>query len=338
MIYPKMLFANFEGYNSEKKCYSNCFLIFRESNFSKLWFYQKIASQNVVVCSEIKINYLIREYCEQDGGDVWEAYKVAEVEEYSFNDFSETSFSNIFHYGIPRYSESDFESLINQLGGRKVPETTTKTPDFLIESIAIELKDLQNESMYDKGRRKAIAKIFENESNLAVCLNFESIEEEYLTAYTRLITNSIKNIIKKASTQIKEYSKTNEVEYAGVFLLNTGYFSLEHALFKAIVEDILNRETNTIKFAYIFTQCVLHNTVGDLRSDYKQDFIGTVPAILKPIEQATSQLTERKMSSIFQPSSDGGNVIPPQQPISFFEDGKIFYWKPERLKPSISFE
>lgn len=327
----------FEGFNTTTKNYSNCFLMMWESNFSQKKLYELISGQNYVVCSEIKIDKLIRSLCEEGVGDLWEAYVSAERDGYFFTNFAEPCFSNLYYYNIPRFNELDFENLIGRFGGSKIPETATMTPDFLLGDIVIEMKDLQNESLYNEDRRSTIAKIFEADSSFSVNINFSATKGKNQSLYKRAIANSVKNVVKKASKQIKEFSKTNSINTAGVFLINTGYFSLDHQLFKTIVEEIIAHDTTNIKFAYIFTQSVFHNAVGDLRADYKQDCIGELPSELNGIYEACKTLIDKKMSSVFRPDNDERSFVASQYPISFFADNKIFYWKPERIEPSIIF-
>lgn len=308
-----------------------------ESDFSVAKLYDIISANGYVVCSEIKIDILIRYLCEDEGGDLWEAYIRAERDGYSFTNFGEPNFSNLYYYNIPRFTELDFENIIDQFGGSKIPETVTMTPDFILGDIVIELKDLQNESLYNKDRRSTIAKIFEADSSFSVNINFSNIEGESHAAYKRIIANSIKNTVRKASKQIKEFNKTNSINTAGVFLINTGYFSLDHQLFKTIIEEIITYDTTTIKFAYIFTQSVFHNAIGDLRADYKQDCIGELPSELNGIYESCKTLIDKKMSSVFRPDNGEKSFVAPQYPISFFADNKIFYWKPKRIEPSINF-
>ncbi|MRX38342.1 hypothetical protein GJU43_03580 [Flavobacterium sp. LC2016-23] len=327
----------FEGFNTKNQNYNNCILMIDESDFSRLKLYTIISNKGYLVSSEIKIDKLIRSLCEDVGGDLWEAYITAEHDGYSFTSFSEASFSNLYYHNIPRFNESDFETIICQLGGSKIPERATMTPDFMLGDLVIELKDLQKESLYNEERRNTITKIFEEDNGISVNINFSAASGEVKTAYKRVIANSIKNAVGKASKQIKEYRKINSVNMGGVFLINTGYFSLEHNLFKAIVEEIIARDTTTINFVYIFTQSVFHNAIGDLRADYKQDCIGDLPSKLAGIYDACNMLVDIKMSSIFQLDNVESSFAAPQYPISFFADNKIFYWKPERIEPSINF-
>ena len=96
-----------------------------EDDFSRLKLYEIISTKGYLVGSEMKTDKLIRSLCEDSGGDLWEAYITAEHQGYSFKSFPEASFSNLYYYNIPRFSESDFETIICQLGGSKIPEAAT---------------------------------------------------------------------------------------------------------------------------------------------------------------------------------------------------------------------
>ncbi|WP_123887305.1 hypothetical protein [Flavobacterium aquidurense] len=325
----------FEGFSTVAKSYSKCILLMRECDFSKSYLYETISSRNFVVCSEIIIDLLIESRCEENGGDLWKAYLIANNEGYSFQSFEEPRFSKLYFYDIPRFSESDFENIIEHFGGSKIAETTSMTPDFILGNIAIELKDLQKESLFNDDRRTSIAKIFKTDSRFSININFSNLDPECQKIYKRTIANSIKNVISKASKQIKEFQKIKSIDSSGVFILNTGYFSLDHSLLKEIVQETISKDTKTIKFAYIFTQSVYHNAVGDLQTDYKQDLIGIMPDKLDGIYEACLKIINQKMSSIFQAAKNSSPTASPQYPISFFADNKIFYWTPPRIEPSI---
>ena len=84
----------FEGFNTKNQNYNNCILMIDESDFSRLKLYEIISNIGYLVCSEIKIDKLIRSLCEDAGGDFWEAYITDERDGYSFSNFAESSFSN----------------------------------------------------------------------------------------------------------------------------------------------------------------------------------------------------------------------------------------------------
>lgn len=329
----KVLRIIFDGFCDSTKNYGRCFLLLREEEYSISRIYNIVRSYKFQICSELKIDVLIHDLCMEEEADFKECYLEALENAHSFTHFAEGSIENIFHFRIPRFSELDFQEVIIRMGGHKIIEKVTKTPDFFINNIAIELKDLQMEGLYDKARQISVSKIFGHIDGYSINIDFLNLEKESYVLYKSIISKSIKSIVKKASKQVKEFKQSNEINSAGVILINTGYFSLSHNLFKAIVEDIIAHQTKTIEFAYIFTQSVLNNSIGDAEVFYYQDFIGIVPDNMKDIKENIDILVKKKMSSIFQ-EPNPEQFVPPQEPISFLEDNKIFYWTPKRLKPS----
>lgn len=307
------------------------FYVKKSSLFQPFIILQETINSNI--CSELKIDVLIHDLCMEEETDFKDCYLEALENSYSFTNFAEHNIDNIFHFRIPKFSELDFQEVIIKMGGNKIIEKVTKTPDFLINNIAIELKDLQMEGLHDKSRQVSVSKIFEHIDRYSINIDFSNLEKENFVLYKSIISRSIKNVVKKASIQVKEFKKSNEINSAGVILINTGYFSLSHNLFKAIVEDIIAHQTKTIEFAFIFTQTVLNNSIGDAEAFYYQDFIGDVPDNIKDIGKNVDILVKKKMSSIFQQPNPEQFVLP-QEPISFLADNKIFYWTPKRLKPS----
>lgn len=160
-----------------------------------------------------------------------------------------------------------------------------------------------------------------------------AVEYVDLTAkYHVLIRNTIQNQVKKASDQIKAFKETHEVKAAGVILLNTGIFSLPDALFRSMVTHILNHQTKTITFAFVFSQVAQSNGF-DTVANFYSNFIGDVPDEIRPLKNKVSEMIESKMTDLVK----FGNqelAIPSQHPISFQSNNKIFYWNPGSLEDS----
>jgi len=329
----RMLRIIFEGFCDRNERYSSCILLLDANSFSVTTIFNLVRYYQFQICSELKIDLLINDLCRREQGDFKECYKEALVKGHCFKSFPESSINTLFRFGIPRFTEADFQHAIEQLGGDKIKENTSKTPDFLIGNIAVELKDLQKEGLYDSERQKSISKVFENSDKDVINIDPSFMSKEELETYKRIISNSIKSIVKKASTQVKEYKLTDKTSGAGVILTNTGFFSLGHDLFKEIVQDIITNQTKTIEFAYIFTQSVLRNAIGDYEVFYYNDFIGIVPDAINEIQDKINNIIEKKMTSIFH-SPNQKNTIQTQQPISFLVNDKIFYWAPRKIEPS----
>ena len=114
----------------------------QEDMFSISKIYKFSVSKGYYVCSEIIIDKLINQLCEKESGDFLNAYLLAKKEGLSFNVFHDSGNLNMNLYRFPRFGETDFEIVINSLGGNKISETENRTPDFVVENILLELKAL----------------------------------------------------------------------------------------------------------------------------------------------------------------------------------------------------
>lgn len=310
----------YQGFNKEANQYANCVLMVRRADFSTRSIYEISVAEQYPICSDIHLDILIEEACRQEGGEFWAAYKQAVDEGYSLTCFVNPS-ANRIPAMIPRFSEADFATILD-----KIPECSTETPDFRLGNVIMELKDLQQESLKNEQRQQNIAALFEKLSDR--CINLDPLADygQLTKAYHNLIQNSIHNHLKKASSQIKTYRKTETVTAGGMIFLNTGMFSLPHELFKSMVADLLNRRTKTIEFAFLFSQ-VMQGNGFDQYAIFKGEFIGNVPEEVKVLQQKVNILINEKMTAVIR---DPTQLITmeEQHPVSFEENGKIFYWNP----------
>jgi hypothetical protein len=324
-----ILRVRFSAYNRIRNRFAQCFVLIQEFNFCVSNVYKICVSQDYFICSEIKIDSLIKHKCKEQGGEFWEAYCIAENKGFSFTDFSDHGNLNMNFYKFPRIGEQEFEYVVNCLGGCKIRETQNRTPDFDVNNILLELKDLQEESLENKQRQESIAKLFENKDEYAINIDpsLDLGEETY--GYHRLIKNTLKNHFKSASGQIKQYKKIKDIKSSGIILFNTGLYSLPHELFKKMVTDILNYETKTIEFAFIFSQRMQTNG-WDMYAVYASEWIGNQPTELDGLKSELDKLVNQKMTEMVH-KNDSSNIIESQKPISFEIDNKIFFWNPGQL-------
>jgi hypothetical protein len=324
-----ILRVQFSAYNRKKNHFAQCFVLIKEINFSVSSVYEICVSRNYFICSEIKIDNLIRHKCEEQKGEFWEAYCVAEKNGFSFTDFSDNGNKNMHFYKFPRIGESEFENVVNSLGGKKILETQKRTPDFEIKNILLELKDLQEESLENKQRQQSIAEIFANEKKNTINIDPSLNLGEQTNRYHRLIKNTLKNHFKSASGQIKQHKKIRNFKSSGIVLLNTGLYSLPHELFKKMTTDILNNETKTIEFAFIFSQRMQTNG-WNMNAVFVSEWIGHKPEELNELKSRLDELVNNKMTELIC-KNDSSNIIESQKPISFEIDNKVFYWNPGQL-------
>jgi len=309
----------YQGFNIQSNTYANCIMMVRREDFSVSQAYEISVAEKYPICSDIHLDVLIESACEKEGGAFWAAYQKAAVDMYSLTCFKQTG--GKIAAMIPRFSEADFAGIL-----QKIPESNTETPDFRYGNVLMELKDLQQESLKSKERQQNTASLFEELPDR--CINLDPMTDygECSERYHRLIQNSIHNHLKKASSQIKTYRKTQKVEAGGMIFLNTGMFSLPHELFKELIADLLERRTKTVEFVFVFSQITQGNGF-DQYAIFKGEFIGKVPDKLQFLQQEVNGLINKKMTEMIREPAQL-LTLDDQQPISFEQFGKIFYWNP----------
>ncbi len=326
----RVLRIKFEGYVSITGSFASCFLLLRENDFSTAEVYRIVDKKGIRICSDLQIDLLIEEFCREEGGAFWEAYQEAVTRSFFLEKFPETGGASRNMFRVPRFSEIDFEQVIVESGGYKVPITTHKTPDFMLNDIALELKDLQEESLYDRDRQLALGDLFSRIKSRTVDLDLRLDYGEPTRGYHRLIANKIQKVISKASGQIKDYRERHTVRAAGVILLNTGMYSLPQDLFKTMIADTLARNTRTVEFALVFSQ-VMQTNGFDVIPLFYCELIGNYPHQVERIREKVIDLIEVKMTQIMI-SNNSDLFLTSQAPVSFLSGNKIFYWNPGRMR------
>jgi hypothetical protein len=292
------------------------------------YIYEISVAEKYPICSDIYLDILIEEVCRQEGGEFWIAYLKAVNSGHSLTCFDKPG--GPMPTVIPRFSEADFMGLL-----QKIPECSTETPDFRFGDIIMELKDLQEESLNNYQRRENVAELFKELPDR--CINLDPLADhgDSTSSYHRLIQNSLHNHLKKASSQIKTYRKTQTVTAGGVIFLNTGMFSLPHELFRALIGDLLTRRTKTITFVFVFSQ-VMQGNGFDQYAIFKGEYIGSVPDEVQFLQQKVNDLIQQKMTDMMRGTAPM-LTLEEMRPISFEKHGKIFYWHPGRVPDSRKF-
>lgn len=316
----------YQGFDKRSGEYAQCIILIRRELYSLLTINEIATAEYYPVCSTIFTDLLNEGECKKEGGDIWDAYQQAVAESYAMSCFIFKRSPGNYKPPIPRFSEADFQKIFESIGGHKIAESKTETPDFRFGDTIMELKDHQKESLKGIDRQNNISQLFKNSKERCIDLNPLEDYGDATVGYRRLIKNSIHNHLKNASSQIKAYKLTEKVKSAGMIFLNTGMFSLPHELFKTMVSDLLEQRTKTIKFAFIFSQVTQGNGF-DNYAIFTKEFIGQVPEEILPLNQAVSDLIEQKMTDMMT-GGDTGLTLSEQEPISFFRDNKIFFWNP----------
>ncbi len=318
----------YEGYNKLTNSFADCFILIQERTFSYSLVYDIAVKNGYPICEEPYIDRLIEKMCKEQGGEFWDFYQYAQQKGFSFTKFKDKNISGFNPFKVPRFSENDFEQIFVELGGIKIPESTLKTPDFFLDKIVYELKDIQSESLYNMDRQNKLGEIFQNFPKHFIDLNPEINYREETAKYHQLIKNSIQGHFKKASEQIKAFRQQETFESAGIILLNTGMLSLPHDLLEKFATQIL-ANTNTIEFAFIFSQKV-QGSWFDIYANYYNKFIGKLPTNSDKITKSVWKLVEHRMTEMVQgkPFESG---VDNMHPISFEANNRVFFWNPGRI-------
>jgi len=319
-----------DSFNLRENSFAILVIMIREKDFSTEKIYSSCKNIGYKICSEIRIDKLIYTRCKNEGGKFWQAYKQALEQGISINAVSKNGFNENLSINAPRFSEEDFKDIIEDMGGRKILETESRTPDFEIRNFLIELKDIQEESLEDSRRQENIANLFKELEVRAI--NLDPTEEygQASNGYRKLISRSISEKVKDAAKQIKSHPNYSDNVRAGVIILNTGMFSINHEDLIKMVGKAVRNDTRVFEFAFILSQVVQNNGFNSI-SIFQQDYVGNLPAELADFEGKVSEKINEKMNAIFRnPSRD--QRMKSQVPISFFKSGKIFYWSPGRMK------
>lgn len=326
-----ILRACFYAYNRKVNHFAQCVILINKDIFNVSKIYNISVTQDYFICSEIKIDKLIDQLCEKEKGDFLDAYHLAKKQGFSFSAFPDGGNLNMSLVRVPRFGEADFEGIINSIGGSKISETENRTPDFYINDILLELKDLQEDSLENKDRQKSIAKLFKDRVDYAINIDPLLDFGDLTFDYHRLIKNTIKNQFKSASDQIKQYKKLNpNFKNAGIIIFNTGFESLPNELLKKMVADILNNETKTIEFAFIFSQKMQTNG-WNMDYVFLSEWVGNVPNEILKLKDEMDELVEIKMIEMVR-ENNSSKTIESQKPISFEIDNKVFFWNPGQMK------
>lgn len=332
----KIIRAVFESYDITAGQFFNSVLFIQEKSFNATNIYEIMRKRSHIVCGDMRIDQLIAANCLEGPPEIVKAYEAAVLSGHNLEVFPYAGRLNLTPFIVPRFGESDFESIIEKMGGRKIPETTVKTPDFEIASVTLELKDLQTESLLNKDRQQNIAKLYKNVQTRTIDLQTLFDDSTFAIGYKKFLANTIKNHVKKASEQSKSFAADNLVKASGLILLNTGSFSLAHETLKSIAQEILSHHTRTITFMLLFTQKMQSNGL-DTYATYACEFIGNTPADLQPLKAEVKKLIDIKMKEmIVNPQPLEGKGVESMQPLSFLMDGKIFFWNPGRVSGGLT--
>lgn len=148
---------------------------------------------------------------------------------------------------IRRIVESDFDSVVELSGGRRVLEEGSA--DYILREAVLELKLVEEEGLEKTTRREKVANIFREGQPDAPIVKVipEMLDPAGARAYYNAVAGPIKTHVKKAADQLDKTRKRENAELVRVLVIvNNGYAALSHEEFKSICVKCAQNDTRKI--------------------------------------------------------------------------------------------
>lgn len=238
----------------------------------------------------------------------------------------------------PRIGEAFVDRVIIAAGGRRLTKAEaddekSRNADYLLQDTVIELKDLQEEGLFVPTRQSKLAQLLRGVASGGdyASLSPDRLSESQWREYVDILGRPIQNQVKSAAKQLKVSRTRLGCSRGAVMFLNTGYGSIPHEMFDAIVRRYCAKETQQVDFAICISSWLLTN-----------GFESEVFFALNPTERGddvTTAIRESFWKEIETLMTDWaragfaqhGEMMQPIEPIAFRSDGINFSTQPPRL-------
>ncbi len=115
---------------------------------------------------------------------------------------------------ISKFTEDDFDSIIESIGGKRFSEDyskeSVKNCDYVLNDSLIELKLVEENLIEKETKRAKLAELFGKNSK-AVIITPDLLTEEGKKQYYRILETPIKTALKTASKQLKKSSRSKDI-------------------------------------------------------------------------------------------------------------------------------
>ncbi len=166
----------------------------------------------------------------------------------------------------PRIGESFLDQVVQRAGGRRLTEAeadsqNSRNVDYVIQDAVVELKDMQEEGLLVSGRQDRLAQLLRGlaRGEDYAALSADNLSEAEWRRYVDILGRPIQNQVKSAAKQIKGSRNRLGRSRGGVIFLNTGYSSIPHNLFAALVQRYCSKDTQQVDFAICISTWLLTN-------------------------------------------------------------------------------
>ncbi|MHB8828940.1 MAG: hypothetical protein ACYC6Q_05360 [Syntrophales bacterium] len=238
----------------------------------------------------------------------------------------------------PRIDENFMDQVIINAGGRRLNSTETKkesirNADYVLNDVVVELKDIQKEGLLVATRQKKLAQLFRGlaEGDDYAALAPSSLSKMQWREYLDILGGPIQNQVKSAAKQIKASRPILNCNRGAVIFLNTGYSTIPHELFSAIVDRYCIKDTQQIDFSISISSWLLTNGFESevlFAFDPHEGGCDLIEAIRISFWNQINNMMTQWAQDGFQ---DEREMLHPIEPIAFRSDGMYFSTQPRQL-------
>lgn len=192
---------------------------------------------------------LIEGRVREAGGDIWDAYEMAEKRGRWYKIVPEHFMADTvarMPLSPPRPDEAFVDRIITRAGGRRPTAEerafdSEQNADYVLDDFILELKDLQEERLEKTECHEKIAELFWPyfEDAPVVPIDPRVLNQNDWNHYVDILGTPVRKRIAKAAQQIKATIERQRVIdwKGGVILMNTGFASLNHDLLEQVAAD-----------------------------------------------------------------------------------------------------
>jgi len=276
----------------------------------------------------------------EQGGDVLEAYRVAQRDGSSCTFFPETFAPGGKKQGrilSPELGEVFIDRIITRCGGRRLNAdergSDSRNADYRLDNWVLELKDLQEEGLEKESRQQKLAQLFSAENwGDHVDIGADRLNEKERATYLDSIGGPIKSQVRSAADQIRQTMQrigTSGLRGCLIFL-NSGYGSLPPSLFEELVEKYAAKYPAEISCCICISVWVLTNGF-DWQILFKFYPVESREPMIQQCGDAFVAVTNEMMTEWAQSGFKVRRPVLPLKPVAFEVAGRTFVWEPERL-------
>lgn len=243
------------------------------------------------------------------------------------------------YLNISRLSESDFDTIIESIGGCRFSKDHSKEKklncDYEYGDAFIELKLVEEEPAEKKSKQDKLAELFRSKAKTAV-IDPDLLSRDGKAEYYRILESPIKNALKKASKQLQEASSRRNGTLRIAMIINNGLTLMMPEEFEYVAIKCAKNDTSGIDILLVggvyffsdrFDGCAIFPLKEVYLNKQRDDIVGS-------IKKGWGEFLNSFMTRQIMDISITRNKEPVKD-ISFTVDGVLYVKPPPKFgKPS----